>query len=89
MRSIWGRRFPSLRRNGYADTTDAPGVPGLGVAAWPLSSDERPFRRDLASEGTRGARPPQPTVPTGNRLLDSLAPTEREPQTFLRRSRRR
>src|SRR3954451_5123519 len=56
------------------DTTDAPGVPGLGEAAWPLSSDERPFRRDLAMPDR-----PDPTVPTGNLLLDSLDLTERQP----------
>src|SRR3954452_1512227 len=57
-----------------ADTTDAPGVPGLGEAAWPLSSDERPFRRDLAMPDR-----PNPSAPTGNLLLDSLDLTERQP----------
>src|SRR3954469_169536 len=57
-----------------ADTTDAPGVPGLGEAAWPLSPDGRPFRRDLAMPDR-----PNPTGPTGNLLLDSLDPSEREP----------
>src|SRR3954447_25133916 len=56
------------------DTTDAPGVPGLGVAAWPLSPDGRPFRRDLAMPDR-----PNPTAPTGNLLLDSLDLSEREP----------
>lgn len=51
---------------------DAPGVPGLRIAAWSLGSDGYPYERDLAVQDQ-----PDRSTPTGNLLLDALPAAER------------
>jgi hypothetical protein len=52
--------------------SDAPGVPGVGVAAWSAGSDGYPDEGNLAVLDQI-----DPSAPTGNMLLDALGLDER------------